>query len=233
MSIMNALQSVNRSTPQLVHAPSKQSVTASDDYYSVGSDVSSNGEGTAVLLSQFQTPPSHMQSRQASEEVLQSESTAPTIRHVRYQEPTTSPIQKPAAIHVDESQTIKRRPVSSEGTVVRRAVDPELSPPTPGVDDTPYIRFAIDQLTRDEELLGARRPETGSEASYPVHRPPPDESRGKHQHRDLASQQGRQSSDTVIRHPNVHCKSNVLSSKIAMLRCCRSKEHLSPDQTIG
>ena len=33
----------------------------------------------------------------------------------------------------------------------------EVSPPTPGVDDTPYIQFAIDQLTRDEELTGRRR----------------------------------------------------------------------------
>ena len=33
----------------------------------------------------------------------------------------------------------------------------EISPPTPGVDDSPYIRFAIEQLTRDEELLGRRR----------------------------------------------------------------------------
>jgi len=33
----------------------------------------------------------------------------------------------------------------------------EVSPPTPGVDDTPYIQFAIDQLTRDEELTGKRR----------------------------------------------------------------------------
>ena len=34
----------------------------------------------------------------------------------------------------------------------------DLSPPTPGNDDTPYIQFAIDQLTRDEELLGRSRP---------------------------------------------------------------------------
>ena len=33
----------------------------------------------------------------------------------------------------------------------------DISPPTPGVDDTPYIQFAIDQLTRDEELMGRRR----------------------------------------------------------------------------
>ena len=33
----------------------------------------------------------------------------------------------------------------------------ERSPPTPGVDDTPYIRFAIEQLTRDEEVRGSRQ----------------------------------------------------------------------------
>ncbi|KXL49530.1 hypothetical protein M433DRAFT_152827 [Acidomyces richmondensis BFW] len=31
------------------------------------------------------------------------------------------------------------------------------SPPTPDTDDTPYIRFALDQLTRDEEVRGSRR----------------------------------------------------------------------------
>ena len=36
-------------------------------------------------------------------------------------------------------------------------MDPDAGPPTPGVDDTPYIRFAIDQLTRDEEVRGSRR----------------------------------------------------------------------------
>lgn len=36
-------------------------------------------------------------------------------------------------------------------------MDPHRSPiTTPGVDDTPYIRFAIDQLTRDEEIRGTR-----------------------------------------------------------------------------
>ncbi len=54
-----------------------------------------------------------------------------------------------------------------------------LRPPTPGLDDTPYIRFAIDQLTRDEELTGRRRDGSGeSEASFPVERIVPDEGLG-------------------------------------------------------
>lgn len=32
----------------------------------------------------------------------------------------------------------------------------ETNAPTPGVDDTPYIHFALDQLTRDEEVRGSR-----------------------------------------------------------------------------
>lgn len=39
---------------------------------------------------------------------------------------------------------------------VARDFDRHDSPPTPGQDDTPYIRFALDQLTRDEEVRGSR-----------------------------------------------------------------------------
>ena len=38
-----------------------------------------------------------------------------------------------------------------------------MSPQTPGVDDTPYIRFAIEQLTRDEDVLGQ-----GRHSAYPA-----------------------------------------------------------------
>lgn len=40
---------------------------------------------------------------------------------------------------------------------VAQDIDRDGSPTTPGQDDTPYIRFAIDQLTRDEEVRGSRR----------------------------------------------------------------------------
>lgn len=39
---------------------------------------------------------------------------------------------------------------------VARDFDREANAPTPGVDDTPYVRFAIDQLTVDEEVRGSR-----------------------------------------------------------------------------
>lgn len=66
---------------------------------------------------------------------------------------------------------------------------------TPGMDTTPYIRFAIDQLTRDEEVRGSRmyplgheqqeedrqeelEPEDEDEDEYPVERIVSDESLG-------------------------------------------------------
>lgn len=50
----------------------------------------------------------------------------------------------------------------------------ESGPPTP-IDDTPYIRFAIDQLTRDEDIRAVQRPSTSTSSdSYPVDRIVPD-----------------------------------------------------------
>lgn len=47
-------------------------------------------------------------------------------------------------------------PVHARSSVARD-IDREASPPTPGMDDTPYIHFALDQLTRDEEVRGSRQ----------------------------------------------------------------------------
>ena len=55
-----------------------------------------------------------------------------------------------------------------EVTDVRQIMN--RSPPTPGVDDGPYIKFALDQLTRDEELMGHGRQGSVTSGDYPVHR---------------------------------------------------------------
>ena len=49
---------------------------------------------------------------------------------------------------------------------------PDYESPTPGVDDTPYIRFAIEQLTFDEDLVGHGRHSSGLN-DYPPIQPPP------------------------------------------------------------
>lgn len=169
------LKTVNTSRPQLVKSTSKQSVTASDDYYSL-TEESSGDDRTTVL--RYETPPMHRQpSRDALQsEAKQSEATIPTIRPVKHKDPDDEEMARKSGI---EGHKIKRKPVSSsssssEGTVIRKPID-EVSPPTPGVDDTPYVHFAIDQITRDQEVTYQ---DGGSEASYPVERNIADEGLG-------------------------------------------------------
>ncbi|KAL9102491.1 MAG: hypothetical protein Q9163_002356 [Psora crenata] len=171
MSAMNLgdsnLKYVNTSRPLLVHTDSKQSITASDDYYSLTSEASSNDDRTTDI--RYETPPMHM--HHEYKETAESEATIPAIKPVKQKDGNGNGQGGPAG-HISEDDATKRKPVSSSssvGTVIRRPMS-ETSPPTPGVDDTPYIQFAIEQLTRDEEITGPRRQSHGSEANYPVER---------------------------------------------------------------
>lgn len=167
------LRSVSVSTPKLVHVNSKQSITVSEDYYSLTSDESSN-EGRTTIR-RYETPPMHMTLADPSRDAIhseakQSEATIPAIRPIKHKDPEDDELVTlpPVGDH-----KIKRKPLSSssyssssQGTILQRPID-QISPPTPGIDDTPYIQFAIDQLTRDQEVI---HEEGGSEASYPVER---------------------------------------------------------------
>ena len=188
------LKTVNTSRPQLVKTTSKQSVTASDDYYSLTSLTSQGSDSddrTAAL--RYDTPPMH---RQPSREAFhsgskQSEATIPTIRPVKHKDPGDEEI---AAIAATRDHKIKRKPVSSsssEGTVVRRPID-GMSPPTPGIDDTPYLHFAIDQITRDQEIT---QHNGGSEASYPTERIVPTDSLAYYPSRPQRPQRQRPNSE--------------------------------------
>ncbi|KAK3177605.1 hypothetical protein Dsin_032540 [Dipteronia sinensis] len=75
--------------------------------------------------------------------------------------------------HNDPEMSLPRRPGNAmlpplstrnveglnSGHTVHPVIDrlDNLSPPTPGHDDTPYIRFALEQITFDEEVVGPRR----------------------------------------------------------------------------
>ena len=63
---------------------------------------------------------------------------------------------------------------------------------SPGVDDSPYIRFAIEQLTRDEELLGRGRQGSVTSTDYPVNRIVGDEGLGYYGDRAPATKPPRQ-----------------------------------------
>ncbi len=73
---------------------------------------------------------------------------------------------RPGASHVRRNSRPVRRPSVGRG-------------PTPGVDDSPYIRFAIDQLTRDEEVRDSTHiPRPSASDDYPVERLVHDEGLG-------------------------------------------------------
>lgn len=85
--------------------------------------------------------------------------------------------------------TLPSRPVAAHPAPVNiRRSQPPPTPPaalyrqiydlSPGVDETPYMRFAIEQLTRDEELMGRGRQGSIDDTDYPVERIVPDEGLG-------------------------------------------------------
>jgi hypothetical protein len=219
------------STPRLSHSHSKQSVTASEDYYSFSDDYAESAVDDTERLAPsssipFVTPPSRRHTPNEDGEHQQSEGTLSSVRQVRSRQQTA---QSGGAIPLKGKQ-LQRRPLHSptkeqfpgteqKSLVVdkRRSVDAKkdsvmdpLSPSTtPGVDETPYIRFAIDQLTRDEEVRGSRH-YAGNDNSddiddYPVDRIVPDEGLGymakqKEKDRDMAQQKEMQAG-SAPRHP--------------------------------
>lgn len=65
-------------------------------------------------------------------------------------------------------------PTAAQSSVARD-ISRERDAPTPGVDDTPYIHFALDQLTRDEEVRRGSRGypgiAPGIDGNYPYQMP--------------------------------------------------------------
>lgn len=195
------------SKPHLIHSHSKQSITASDDYYYSLSSGESSNDGSATIR-QYQTPPLHMSSPVASSDALRPDASISSIVLVKQSPPTIRPASSGAVRFAQESTTHEEKsPPASEAVSASKTLpDLDASPTTPGVDDTPYIRFAIDQLTRDEELLGSRIQRAPSEESYPVDRIISDEGLGYFGHDRQPSRDGKRSSDQDMNSPDPPCK---------------------------
>ncbi|KAF2643304.1 hypothetical protein P280DRAFT_539273 [Massarina eburnea CBS 473.64] len=144
------LKQTNVSRPRLSHTESQQSSqAASEGYYSLSDHTSS--ESDAPRSSRHHTPPSHARTPTQSHEQRQH-ADAPT------------PIASLRGVGVPRQHHAEQRPVS---TIAEErpdtAMDADSLATTPGQDNTPYIRFAIDQLTRDEEVRGSRMYPLGQE----------------------------------------------------------------------
>jgi hypothetical protein len=91
-------------------------------------------------------------------------------------DPNSHAIETPMDLPFDEQRMRSREVRASERPILDEL---DSAPPTPNTDDTPYIRYAIDALTRDEECKRIQRPRTAnSEDSYPVDRMIPDQGLG-------------------------------------------------------
>ncbi|EEA19407.1 hypothetical protein TMatcc_009541 [Talaromyces marneffei ATCC 18224] len=185
------LISVNTSKTQLSHQHSQQSVATSDDYFSLHSDQSASApssENSKVTVVRYATPQSHMNNSSSSGQHSSGRrhSSANVQQQARSVENMTAQQQQ------QQQEPGRSNSVRFGGTKVNQVSprqtqthiqDPRkhISATTPGVDDSPYLRFAIDQLTRDEEVAGMGR--HGSVVStrtvdYPVERVVPDENLG-------------------------------------------------------
>lgn len=87
---------------------------------------------------------------------------------------------------------------------------------TPGMDDTPYIRFAIDQITRDEEVRGSRvYPKMAAEEEdYPVERIVSDDGLGY-----MAQEQERERRMSRLPPPKPHKQAPTSTGKLPMHYC--------------
>lgn len=184
------------SRPQLSHSTSQQSIAASqaasEGYYSLSEHTSSEGEAQKP---RYHTPPSQVPTPQRSHELLHPHPEHPitSLKGVGVPRHHTPQAQLPAD---DHPQLPNRSPFADDAAIdqpatklqQRAEMDSDSVATTPGMDSTPYIRFAIDQLTRDEEVRGSRMyplgheddyvEDEGEEDDYPVERIVSDESLG-------------------------------------------------------
>lgn len=178
------------SNPSIVHRRSEQSITASEDYYSLSPSSSSStytprhindpaySEATII---RYSTPPSRLRtpahSRDNLNQVDDGNLNRAALRGLgqRRQSLDSSSsrerraVAMPAPLNYRTDGGIRRKPVPStvienpnsptqpEGSIVADRSRYYSSPPTPGPHDDQYVRFALDQLTRDEEVRGSRR----------------------------------------------------------------------------
>ncbi|KAK5270959.1 hypothetical protein LTR96_004237 [Exophiala xenobiotica] len=132
-------------TPQYQRTQSLESSAATHEYFSdYASDAGS--QKSDDTKASYETPPSRISTPLVQQNPIDSEMTLPS---------------RPGAVQ-PAPLNIRRDQNNGPSTVRLLSSFDEMSPPTPGVDDTPYIRFAIEQLTRDEDVLGRGRHSTAS-----------------------------------------------------------------------
>lgn len=153
------------SRPQLSHQNSKQSVAASEDYFSVDENGCSGGNDRErqPILQRYSTPPSRLHSPDDELEEKTPVTPEKSARRVGVTWDEKLVRRKPVGSSSPSSgaSPVEQKSLKTQQRDLR--MDPYSPSTTPGIDETPYIRFAIDQLTRDEEVRGSRHYVGGDE----------------------------------------------------------------------
>lgn len=146
--------------PHLSHSPSNRSFAATSDHASSENASSPSSDKTQITALRYESPPSRTTTPPTDKELEESEMPFP---------------QKPSpARHAPSRATSSSSP------------PPPPVPPTeddrvtPGIDNTPYIRFGLNQLTIDEEVAGKGR-YSSTNGDYQVERVVPDQNLGYYQ----------------------------------------------------
>ncbi|RMZ89601.1 hypothetical protein DV736_g3168, partial [Chaetothyriales sp. CBS 134916] len=134
------LLSVKTTKPQYSRTQSLRSASATNEYFSDYASDATSIKSNQTDDSGYETPPSRISSPIPQSELITSEMTLPT---------------RPEAARPPPVDTRQDRGKNRRSRMLTSFDD--MSPPTPGVDDTPYIRFAIEQLSADEEVMGHGR----------------------------------------------------------------------------
>ncbi|KAL2431536.1 hypothetical protein ABEF95_011019 [Exophiala dermatitidis] len=151
------IRTVRRETPQYLRTQSLQSSFATNEYLSDHASDAASQKSDETKAS-YETPPSRISTpitRDPDPVLVQ-----PIQRGSEMTLPTGPGVVHPAPLNIPHDRN------NGQSTVRMLSGLDEMSPPTPEVDDTPYIRFAIEQLMRDEDVLGRGRHSTAT---------PPDE----------------------------------------------------------
>ncbi|GIC86685.1 DUF3433 domain-containing protein [Aspergillus udagawae] len=173
-----SLRTVSSSRPQLLRSESQQSIAASDDYYSLSDRTTTSGSRTPsaesrLTVQRYATPNSHPVSN-ASSPALSRTHLGANMAGSRSQHsiPEQSrnrnvPPSGPSPARLEQGRLIPVSGISDES--IRHVPNDSYAgrSPTPGTDDLPYIRFAINQLTREDEPRSLSRQSSAASVEYP------------------------------------------------------------------
>ncbi|KAF7594813.1 hypothetical protein BBP40_008142 [Aspergillus hancockii] len=174
-----SLRTVSSNRPQVLRTESQQSIAASDDYYSFSDRTSSSrspSNGSHGTVVRYATPRSHPVSQASSPAISRTHLAPPMVGSTsRLEQPVKMPSDNrnapsPVTSTVRAVQNRDKSPLSQN---ISRHTPSDTyvgSPSTPGMDDVPYIRFAISQLTRDEDARSLRRASSVASDDYPADR---------------------------------------------------------------